>query len=134
MIINSVVFLVIVICNYPFFINRKLVGGGLNDSYFDKMFYKYRFIYIYKAIKMYYYQYLIKKKLLNDITFRITDLFLSILFFSVIYRDFLVRFLADQLISTIALEIYIYNTSKYNIKFNEYVVYALIMVPYSCIC
>jgi hypothetical protein len=111
-----------------------VIGGGENDSYFDKMFYKYRFIYIYKALKLYYYQYLIKKKLLNDITFRITDIFISVVFFSVVYRDFLVRFLVDQLISTIALEIYIYYASKYYLKFNEYVVYALIMVPYSCIC
>ena len=133
MFINIVVLIVLFICNYPFFFPKKLVHGG-GSTYFDRFYIRCRFLYIHKAIKLYFYQYLVKKKILDNNLYKALELAISILIFKVLCKEYWVRFVIDQTISTLLIETYLFWCSKYYLKFNEYHLYLLIMFPYSCIC
>lgn len=133
--INIVIIVIIILCNYPsFFPNIKFIGGGAAPSFYDKMFSKLRYIYIHKAIKLYFYQYVIKTKQLNKPLLRVFEVIMNISAFVTLQNQSYHHFLIDQIVSTILIEIYIYKSLKFHVKFNEYVVYLLIMIPYSCVC
>lgn len=134
MFINIVVLIVLFICNYPLLFPNNTIHGGGGSTYFDSIFLRCRYVYIHKAIKLYFYQYLVKRKILDNYLYKALELVASVFIFKVLYKEYWIRYVIDQTISTLLIETYLFWCSKYYLKFNEYILYLLIMFPYSCIC